>query len=134
MRRTRPKQFAAALRESARGKKKNAIDDILRAVVGRFGVTGQMKFLARVQQALSDILDAERGTQRVVVRMPHCDEKRTRALTTHISKQTGRVTELFVVQDPLLIAGAVFTVGDKRYDGSIKNRITQLKKHLNAPR
>lgn len=134
MRRISSKQFAAALRESTRGKKKHGIDEIVRVVVGRFGVTGQIKFLARVQQALADILDAERGIQRVVLRMPHCDEKRTRAITTQMSKQTGRATEVFVVQDPLLIAGAVFTVGDKRYDGSIKNRITQLKKHLYTTR
>lgn len=134
MRRTSPKQFAAALRESTRGKKKHDIDETVRAVVGRFGVTGQIKFLGRVSQALSAILDAEQGTQRVVVHMPHCDEKRIRALTAHMSKQTGRDAELFAIHNPSLIAGAVFTVGDKRYDGSIKNRIIQLKKHLQKTR
>lgn len=134
MRRTSPKQFAAALRETARGKKKHGIDEMMRAVVGRYGVTGQMKFLARIQQALSALLDAEQGVQRVIVRIPHCDEKRTRAFTAHMNKQTGRDAKLFVIQDSSLIAGAVFTVGDKRYDGSVKNRIGHLKKHLQKTR
>lgn len=134
MKRTSPKQFAAALFESMRKKKKHGIDETIRAVVRRFGVTGQMKFLGRVWQALSLLIDAERGVKRVVVRMPHCDEKRTRALTAHMSKQIGRAAELFTIHDPSLIAGAVFTVGDKRYDGSIKNRVNQLKKHLQKTR
>ncbi|MBI4252620.1 F0F1 ATP synthase subunit delta [Candidatus Uhrbacteria bacterium] len=130
MRKQNAKQFASALRALTRGKKKSEIDTIVRSVVGRYGVTGQMKFLARVWHQLHDILNSEKGVARVAVRVPSCDKKRNRALTGQIAKQVGRDSEISITEDPSLIAGAVVTVGDKRYDGSVKARIRQLRKHL----
>lgn len=132
MRKRSAKQFATALRSLAHGKKKHDIDALVRSVVGHFGMTGQMKFLSRVERELSDVLLAERGVQNVNVRVASGDEKRNRALSSTVAKYVGRHAEVTIVQDPSLIAGAVITIGDKRYDGSIKNRIVQLKKHLQA--
>lgn len=130
MRTRSSKLYASALRSLSLGKKKHYIDALVRSVVGHFGMTGQMKFLTRVEDELSDILFAERGVQNVAVRVPIRDEKHNRALASTVAKHIGHHAEVTITQDNSLIAGAVITIGDKRYDGSIKNRITQLKKHL----
>lgn len=130
MRRTNPKQFAAALRACAHGKKKHDSEAMARSLVLRFGMLGKLKFLMRVQHALTEFLDAEKGIQRVVARVPSCDEKKAKVLFAAMTKHMKCHTELSFVDAPSLIAGAVFTVGDKRYDGSIKARLRQLQKNL----
>lgn len=131
MRRATSKQFAEALRACCIGKKKHDSDAIVRSFVLRFGMTGRIKFLGRVQQALSELLDAEKGLQRVLVRVPKCDEKKARQWAVFMTKHTKRNTELSFVADPSLIAGAVFTVCGKRYDGSVSTRLRRLKEYLN---
>lgn len=132
MRKQSAKLCASALRSLSHGKKKHDIDVLVRSVVGHFGMTGQMRFLTRVERELSNVLFAERGVQNVSVCVASADEKRNRALISAATKHVGHHAEVSIAQDPSLIAGAVITIGDKRYDGSIKNRVTQLKKHLQA--
>lgn len=130
MRKRSAKQFATALRSLAQGKKKHDIDALVRSVVGRFGMTGQMKFLSRVERELSDVLLAERGVQNVNVRVASGDEKRNRALSSTVAKHVGHHAEVTITQDPSLIAGTVITIGDKRYDGSLRTRLNKLANHL----
>lgn len=132
MKRATPKQFAEALCARCIGKKKHDIKAVVRSFVLRFGMTGKLKFLGRVQQALAELLDAEKGLQRAVVRVPQCDEKKARQWTAIMTKHTKCNTELSFVSDPSLIAGAIFTVANKRYDGSVRTRLRRLKEHLIA--
>lgn len=130
MRTRSAKKFASALRSLAHGKKKHDIDVLTRSVVGHFGMTGQMKFLTRMERELSNVLFAERGVKNVMVRVASGDEKRNRALVSAVTKHVGHNAEVSITQDPSLIAGAVIMVGDKRYDGSLRARLKQLANHL----
>lgn len=47
-----------------------------------------------------------------------------------IEKKTGKKVQLEQYKDPSLIGGAVLTIGDERYDVSIKGAIEQLVDHL----
>lgn len=130
MRTRSAKQFASALRSLSLGKKKHDIDALVRSVVGRFGMTGQMKFLSRVERELSNVLLAERGIKNVNVRVASGDEKHNRALSSTVAKRVGHNAEVTITQDPSLIAGAVITIGDKRYVGSLRARLNKLAHHL----
>ena len=50
-----------------------------------------------------------------------------RRLADALSKATGSQVNLKVVVDPTVVGGIVATVGDKVIDGSVKNRLDQLK-------
>ena len=53
-----------------------------------------------------------------------------RRLADALSKATGSQVNLKVVVDPTVVGGIVATVGDKVIDGSVKNRLDQLKSRL----
>ena len=130
MRKHKPSALARALLALSHGKKKTQIDALIESVVGRYGQSGKLAFLRNVETPLAQHLKEERGGVEGVLRIPHCDEKLTRTIAADVSKRIGRDVELSVVEDPSLIAGAVLTVGDRRYDGSVKARVRQLKKCL----
>ncbi|WP_366923710.1 F0F1 ATP synthase subunit delta [Metallumcola ferriviriculae] len=47
-----------------------------------------------------------------------------------LSKMTGKEIRLETKVDPELIAGVVVKIGDRVYDGSVANRLSDLKTHL----
>ena len=51
-------------------------------------------------------------------------------LQSELEKATGRKVSLVKKEDPSLIAGAVTRVGDKVYDGSMRNRLQQIRESL----
>jgi len=53
-----------------------------------------------------------------------------RRLSDALSKATGSQINLKVVVDPAVVGGIVATVGDKVIDGSVRNRLDQLKSRL----
>lgn len=54
-------------------------------------------------------------------------EDQQRRLADALSKATGSQVNLKVVVDPTVVGGIVATVGDKVIDGSVRNRLDQLK-------
>ena len=134
MKKQNPTYFARALLELTRGKKKSEIDTTVRLLVGRFGMSGQFRFLKKIEAALSELIISESGVCTVNASFAQYNEKHVRALITGIEKKIGTKVEVFTKHDSSLIAGAVLTIGDRRIDGSLKNRIHQLKKYLISPR
>ncbi|MBI4599799.1 F0F1 ATP synthase subunit delta [Candidatus Uhrbacteria bacterium] len=120
MKKQNVKNFAVALRDLTRKKKKSEIDAITRAIVGRLGVMGQMKFLARIMTALEEVVKKEAGAQNISLRLSDAEGARRFKLKGQVS----------IIHDPSLIAGAVLTIGDRRVDGSLSARIRQLRRHL----
>ena len=53
-----------------------------------------------------------------------------RRLAEALTKATGSQVNLKVVVDPTVVGGIVATVGDKVIDGSVRNRLDQLKSRL----
>jgi F-type H+-transporting ATPase subunit delta len=58
------------------------------------------------------------------------DESVIREIGDRISTQTGDKIELTTVVDPEIIGGIVLRVGDFILDASIRNRLSQLRKHV----
>lgn len=68
-------------------------------------------------------------TVRIVTAQPLDEDLRVRALAA-AKKLTPLSIEFDESLDPEIIGGFILTLGDKRYDASIRNRLNQLKKHL----
>ena len=57
-------------------------------------------------------------------------EDQQRRLAEALKKATGSEVNLKVIVDPSVVGGLVATVGDKVIDGSVRNRLDQLKSRL----
>jgi F-type H+-transporting ATPase subunit delta len=51
-------------------------------------------------------------------------------LADALKKATGSDVNLKIIVDPSVVGGLVATVGDKVIDGSVRNRLDQLKSRL----
>jgi len=57
-------------------------------------------------------------------------EDQQRRLADALKKATGSDVNLKIIVDPSVVGGLVATVGDKVIDGSVRNRLDQLKSRL----
>lgn len=89
---------------------------------------GRAKELPEVVQALLNRTASESGQESGEVRsaFPLTDEQQ-KALAAAIAKKTGKDVALTYVVDPSLMGGIVTRIGDTVIDGSVKNRLDQLK-------
>jgi F-type H+-transporting ATPase subunit delta len=58
------------------------------------------------------------------------DAKQQKRLAAALSKATGKKVSLKVVVDPTILGGIVAQVGDTVIDGSVRNRLNQLREAL----
>lgn len=89
-------------------------------------------------RALPEIIDevvrrsaVERGETVAEIRtaLPLDDDQQTR-LAEALSRQTGKKVSLKVVVDPSVLGGVVAQIGDEVIDGSVRNRLQQLKEAI----
>lgn len=85
-----------------------------------------MEELARIAAERRDHVVAE-----VRSAVPIDDRRRTR-LATALSTATGRKVEVKVVIDPSVIGGAVTTVGDEVFDGTVRTRLEEARELLGS--
>lgn len=94
---------------------------------GRFPeIVATSHAFAAFAEAASQSLQAEVSTPGA---MPEAFYTR---LKGELEKATGQKVTIVKKQDPSLIAGVVTRVGDKVYDGSVRNRLQQLRETLSA--
>lgn len=93
--------------------------------------TTRARGLVELLDWLVDRAAAERGLRVAQVRaaVGLSEEQRGR-LAAALSRTTGRQVELRVTVDPSLIGGIVVLVGDTVIDGSVRNRLDQLRSGL----
>ncbi len=94
---------------------------------------GRLPQLEAVLHALEELAEAETGRVRVEVTSakPLSDAYYAR-LTDKLKRATDREIVLVKKQDPSLIGGVVTRVGDLVFDGSLSNRLSELKETLLA--
>lgn len=125
---------------------KPALKGALDAVMEKLGVSvltrntvklladkGRLPQLDEVLHALEELAEAETGRVRVEVTSatPLGDAYYDR-LTEKLQRVTDRKVVLVKKQDPSLIGGVVTRVGDQVFDGSLSNRLSELKETLLA--
>jgi F-type H+-transporting ATPase subunit delta len=80
---------------------------------------------------LRDLIDRERGLERVKVTTAAPLEAAERALVTaRLAARTGRRVQLEEAVDPGLIGGVVAQIGDQIIDGSVRGRLQRLRRAL----
>jgi F-type H+-transporting ATPase subunit delta len=112
---------------------KLGVSRLVRNTVNLLADKGRLPQLGDVLSALEELAEAETGRVRVEVTSakPLSD-----AYYTQLAERLRRVTDRRVVlvkkQDPSLIGGVVTRIGDQVFDGSISNRLSELRETLLA--
>jgi F-type H+-transporting ATPase subunit delta len=112
---------------------KLGVSKLVRNTVNLLADKGRLGQLEDVLRALEELAEAETGRVRVEVTSakPLSDAYYTR-LTEKLQRATDRKVVLVKKEDPSLIGGVVTRVGDQVFDGSISNRLSELKETLLA--
>lgn len=92
---------------------------------------GRFDCLRAILRAARDLQNELRGRVRVHVRSAAAlDDAARELVTSQLQSTLGREIDLQLAVDPDLIGGLVVRVGDTVYDGSIANRLSQLRNKL----
>jgi F-type H+-transporting ATPase subunit delta len=115
------------LKTALAGRVSDPVADFLCLLVEK----GRMTALARIVGAYRAMADQYAGRARVSVQTatPLADALRGEIealLAASLEKQIAIEAEV----EPQIMGGAVITIGDKVYDGSIKNRLSQFRKQI----
>lgn len=90
--------------------------------------TGHARDLRDIAERISSRVAHGSGRQVAEVRSAVAlSDDQQRRLADALTKATGSQVNLKVVVDPTVVGGIVATVGDKVIDGSVRNRLDQLK-------
>lgn len=90
--------------------------------------TGHARDLREIAERISSRVAHGAGREVAEVRTAVAlSDDQQRRLADALSKATGSQVNLKVVVDPTVVGGIVATVGDKVIDGSVRNRLDQLK-------
>jgi F-type H+-transporting ATPase subunit delta len=93
--------------------------------------TGHARDLRDIAERISSRVAKGAGREVAEVRSAVAlSDDQQRRLADALSKATGSQINLKVVVDPTVVGGIVATVGDKVIDGSVRNRLDQLKSRL----
>lgn len=120
--------------------------NILRAMADRMGLSPivrntllfisdrrRLRSLPRIVEAFEALAEAQQDRVRAeVITATEMPEGYFAQLKTALESVTGKEVVLVRKQDPSLIAGVVTKVGDKIFDGSVKNRLRELRDELLA--
>jgi F-type H+-transporting ATPase subunit delta len=106
---------------------------LVRNTVNLLADKGRLGHLAEVLEALEQLAEAETGRVRVEVvsAQPLSDAYYAR-LVEKLQRVSDRKVVLVKREDPSLIGGVVTRVGDQVFDGSLSNRLSELRETLLA--
>jgi len=106
---------------------------LVRNTVKLLADKGRLGHLEEVLRALESVAEAETGRVRVeVVSAKPLSEAYYSRLAEKLQRVTDREVVLVKKQDPSLIGGVVTRVGDRVFDGSLSNRLSDLRETLLA--
>ena len=99
----------------------------LQAVVrrGRQGLIGE---IAQEYQALVDL--KENRVHAGVTLASRPDESLTRRIVERLTEVLGKEVRAHVKSDPAILGGVVVRIGDRVYDGSLRRRLTTLRRRM----
>ena len=106
---------------------------LVRNTVNLLADKGRLAHLEEVLHALEELAEAETGRVRVeVVSARPLNDAYYARLTEKLKRVTDREVVLVKKQDPSLIGGVVTRVGDQVFDGSLSDRLSELRETLLA--
>ncbi len=106
---------------------------LVRNTIGVLADRGRLQYLPDVLDALEALSEAEAGRVRAeVISAKPLDDAYYNRLKDKLQRATGQQIVLVKRQDPSLIGGVVTRIGDRVFDGSISNRLNELRETLLA--
>ena len=113
--------------------RKLGCSELVRNTVNLLADKGRLAHLEEVLDALDELAEAETGRVRVeVVSAKPLSDAYYARLTKKLERVTDREVVLVKKQDPSLIGGVVTRVGDQVFDGSLSDRLSELRETLLA--
>ncbi|MCZ6806181.1 MAG: ATP synthase F1 subunit delta [Deltaproteobacteria bacterium] len=106
---------------------------LVRNTIGLLTDRGRLSYLKEVLDAFEELAEAETGRVRaeVISARPLAEAYYSR-LQEKLQRATGQRIVLVKKEDPSLIGGVVTRIGDRVFDGSISNRLSELRETLLA--
>jgi F-type H+-transporting ATPase subunit delta len=102
----------------------------LQAVVKR----GRQQLLRLIATEYEALLDVKHNRLRAGVTLARpADERLREQIRQALSRQLGKEVVAGYSVDPEILGGAVVRIGTRHYDGSLRRRLTRLRRHLLAP-
>lgn len=99
----------------------------LQAIVTR----GRQAELGEIAKLYGDLVDRQFNRVRASVTMARTpDPALVQSMTETLGKVLGKSVVLNVALDPEVLGGAVVKVGDRVYDGSVRRKLTRLRREL----
>ena len=112
---------------------KLGISKLVRNTVNLLSDKGRLAALEEVLAALEELAEAETGRVRVeVVSAKPLEDAYYARLVEKLQRVTDRQVVLVKKQDPSIIGGVISRVGDQVFDGSLSNRLSELRETLLA--
>lgn len=98
------------------------------AMVSMIVAAGRSSDLGSIAQEAVELNARDRGRSVAEVRSAVAlTEDQTQRLAAALSAATGHQVDIKVVIDPNVLGGVVTTIGDEVIDGSVRNRLNQLR-------
>ena len=102
--------------------------ELVRNTVNLLTDKGRLGELEQVLRALDELAEAETGRVRVdVISAKPLSDAYYARLEERLNRVTDREVVLVKKQDPLLIGGVITRIGDRVFDGSLSNRLSELR-------
>jgi F-type H+-transporting ATPase subunit delta len=99
----------------------------LQAVVKR----GRQQLLREISTEYHTLLDIKLNRVRAGVTLAHpADESLQRTIQEALSRQLGKEVLTSFSEDPAILGGAIVRVGERIHDGSVRRRMTKLRRAL----
>ena len=115
------------LAEALKGVAPAELVRFLQAVVRR-GRQGLLIEIAQEYQALVDLKENRVHAGITLSTVP--DETLTRRIVERLTEVLGKEVRAHVKADPGILGGVVVRIGDRVYDGSLKRRLTTLRRRM----
>ena len=126
------KQFAQALYESVKDKKKSEAKTILQSFVVLLHKEGAMSRAEQIMKEFVGLFNKEEGIVSAQVKSLNKLEKRSRVQVENFVQELtkSKTVELSEEEDKTVLGGLVIKYGDKILDGSLRTRVSRLKAEL----
>ena len=109
------------------------LSDLTQKFLGTLAQNRRLSQLPGIVRAFRTIAAAQRGEVTAEVTSAHAlTDAQLDQLKTKLTQREGRTVKLTSKVDPDLLGGLVVTVGSKRIDASIRNRLNSLAQAMKA--
>lgn len=117
----------ALLDKSFKGQVNDYVVNFLKLLVKK----RRMRYVMEVIKAFKDLTNKHFGIEEGILYAGYdISDAEVREVEQAISKKENKTINLRVVKDPSLIGGIKVEINNRVFDGSIKNKVTLLKKEL----